>query len=77
MLEKYWELIGTEIIEMVKNVEKKPLTTKNHYGNYMHLLSVLIDGGINIKIARALLIKADGNVDGINDAYKCIHYDEY
>ena len=68
MLEKYWELIGTEIIEMVKNVEKKPLTTKNHYGNYMHLLSVLIDGGI---------IKADGNVDGINDAYKCIHYDEY
>ena len=72
MLNKYWELIGSELIEMVKNVEKKPLTTKNHYGNYMHLLSVLIDEGINIDIAKALLIKANGNVDGINDAYKCI-----
>ena len=72
MLNKYWELIGSELIEMVKNVEKKPLTTKNHYGNYMHLLSVLIDEGINIDIAKALLIKANGNVDGINDAYNCI-----
>ncbi len=73
MLDKYWSLIGTELIEMVKNVENKPLTTKNHYGNYMHLLSVLVGEGIEIKIARALLIKADGNVDGINDAYKCIN----
>jgi len=72
MLNKYWELIGSELIEMVKNVEKKPLTTKNHYGNYMHLLSVLIDEGINIDMAKALLIKANGNVCGINDAYKCI-----
>ena len=72
MLNKYWELIGSELIEMVKNVEKKPLTTKNHYGNYMHLLSVLIGEGVNIDMAKALLIKAGGNVEGINDAYKCI-----
>ena len=70
IINKYYDIIGSELEEMVKNVENKPETTRNRYGNYMELISFLIDAKVNKNIASKLLIKAGGNIAGVNDAMK-------
>ena len=70
IINKYYDIIGSELKEMIKNVENKPETTKNRYGNYMELISFLIDAKVNKNIVKELLIKCGGNVNGINDAMK-------
>ena len=52
---------------------KKILTTKNHYGDYLNLLTTLISEKIPKQIARDLIIKAGGNFEGINSAYQVIN----
>ena len=42
MLSEYYKLIGNEVERMVKRVENKPKTTQDRYGNYMHLISLLV-----------------------------------
>ena len=72
MLNKYYELIGNEVEQMVNKVENKPKTTQDRYGGYMHLISVLTDVKIPVGIACQLLIKCGGNVNGVTAARKCI-----
>ena len=72
MLSEYYKLIGNEVEQMVNKVENKPKTTQDRYGDYMHLISVLIDNKIPVGIACQLLIKCGGNVNGVTSARKCI-----
>ena len=72
MLSEYYKLIGNEVEQMVNKVENKPKTTQDRYGDYMHLISVLIDNKLPIGIACQLLIKCGGNVNGVTAARKCI-----
>ena len=73
MLSEYYKLIGNEVEQMVNKVENKPKTTQDRYGDYMHLISVLIDNKLPIGIACQLLIKCGGNVNGVTAARKCIN----
>ncbi len=55
---------------IVKKIEDSPAATKNHYGEYMAILS-----GAPLKNRKSLaacLIKAGANEDGIVDALKFI-----
>ena len=72
MLNEYYKLIGNQVEQMVNKVENKPKTTQDRYGDYMHLISVLIDNKLPIGIACQLLIKCGGNVNGVTAARKCI-----
>ena len=72
MLNEYYKLIGNEVEQMVNKVENKPKTTQDRYGDYMHLISVLIDYKIPIGIVCNLLIKCGGNAKGVTAARKCI-----
>jgi hypothetical protein len=73
MLNEYYKLIGNEVEQMVNKVENKPKTTQDRYGDYMHLISVLIDYKIPIGIVCNLLIKCGGNAKGVTAARKCIN----
>jgi hypothetical protein len=73
MLNEYYKLIGNEVEQMVNKVENKPKTTQYRYGDYMHLISVLIDYKIPIGIVCNLLIKCGGNAKGVTAARKCIN----
>ena len=73
MLNEYYKLIGNEVEQMVNKVENKPKTTQYRYGDYMHLISVLIDYKIPIGIVCNLLIKCGGNPNGVTAARKCIN----
>ena len=63
----------TEVIAAIADIEKSPATTRNHYGNYMSLLSSLSNGN---KVISTLLgsafVKAGANAQGIDDALKFI-----
>jgi len=58
-----------EIQQLVKDIEAKPATTRNHYGDYGAALSTLSGGR---KIVAQLLglafVKAGANVQGVSDA---------
>ena len=73
MLNEYYKLIGNEVKQMVNKVENKPKTTQDRYGDYMHLISVLIDYKIPIGIVCNLLIKCGANAKGVTAARKCIN----
>jgi hypothetical protein len=59
--------ISSELTELVQEAEKMPYTTKNNYGQYLKLLTMLkpLSGLDN---AVKLLILAGGNKQGILDA---------
>ena len=64
--------ISTELIELVKQAEKMPYTTKNNYGEYLKLLTML-KPQIGLDNAVQLLVMAEGNKKGILDAKKIIN----
>ena len=66
-----WNSIEDDLKAMVNIAERKPKTTKDHYGEYLHLLTNL-KSQIGLDIARSLLIKAGGNENGINSACRII-----
>ena len=68
----YWDKIGSEITELVKNVDRKPKIYQNDYGHYLALLTSLKESGLSYQISSYLLIKAGGNYLGIIDAYKIL-----
>ena len=72
ILKRYWDAIGSELVQMVQDIENKPLTTQNHYGNYMHLLTVLIGEGMDKSVCALLLLKANANPQGVKSALKCL-----
>ena len=66
-----WDIIKNDLKKVVLNVESKPKTTQDHYGDYLHVLTNL-KSQIGLNIARSLLIKAGGNKNGINSACRII-----
>ena len=73
ILDKYYSIIGGYLEKQVQRIENKTATTQNRYGDYLHLLSVLIGERIPKNIARDLIIRAGGNAEGINSAMKIIN----
>ena len=65
--------LGNYLENQVKKIKNKISTTKNNYGDYMQLISFLLDGKINKNNSVLLLIKAGGNINGINDAMRIIN----
>ena len=79
-IDKYYNLeidknitLGNYLEDQIKKINNKISTTKNNYGDYMQLITFLLDGKINKINAMQLLIKAGGNVNGINDAMRIIN----
>jgi hypothetical protein len=66
-----WDIIKNDLKKVVLNVESKPKTTQDHYGDYLHVLTNL-KSQIGLNIAKSLLIKAGGNKNGINSACRII-----
>jgi hypothetical protein len=58
-----------DIVKLVADIEAKPATTRNHYGDYGAALSKLSGGR---KVVAQLLglafVKAGANSQGVNDA---------
>ena len=74
-LDKYYEITGDYLENQVKRIKNKIPTSKNHYADYLLLLTTLIGEKIPKQIARDLIIKAGGNFEGINSAYQIINND--
>ena len=75
IIDKYYEIIGDYLEKQVERIKNKIPTTKNHYADYLNLLTTLISEKIPKNIARDLIIKAGGNFEGINAAYQIINND--
>ena len=60
-----------EAKEIVKHIEAKPATTKDHYGDYMTILSGCPSGITRFGLVKAL-IDSGGNENGINSALRII-----
>ena len=80
IIDKYYSLeidknitLGNYLENQIKKINNKISTTKNNYGDYMQLLSFLLDGKISKNNAIQLLIKSGGNINGINDAMRIIN----
>lgn len=70
-LKSLYTNIGAELEELVFKVELLPHTTKNNYGRYMKLLTML-QPEVGLDNAVQLLIMAKGNKEGILDAKKVL-----
>ena len=74
MVEKYYSLLKDELQYIVKRIKKQPVTTRNNYGNYYSQIIELKNiTNLNYKIIAELLIRAGGNINGINDAMRIIN----
>ena len=63
----YWNLVGEDLIQAMQAINESPLTTRNHYGKYLSILTDL-KPLVGLSMAKALMIKAGGNTTGISDA---------
>ena len=63
----YWNLVGEDLIQAMQAINESPLTTRNHYGKYLSILTDL-KPLVGLSMAKALMIKAGGNIAGISDA---------
>tara|TARA_R100000458_G_C8101940_1_gene128279 strand:- start:137 stop:376 length:240 start_codon:yes stop_codon:yes gene_type:complete len=63
--------IRSELIELVQEAERMPYTTRNNYGQYLKLLTML-KPQTGLDNAVKLLILAKGNKQGILDAKKIL-----
>jgi len=68
-LKSLFNSIKSDLIELVNNVENKPYTTKNNYGSYFQLITML-KPKTGLDNAVKLLILAGGNKQGILQAKK-------
>jgi hypothetical protein len=62
------QIIGSEVRQLIESVHKLPITTKNHYGRYLPILTTLKGEGIPLELGKALMIKAGANKQGVNSA---------
>ena len=65
--------LGNYLELKILQLNNKIKTTQNNYGDYIPLITFLLDGKINKTNAMQLLIKAGGNINGINDAMRVIN----
>jgi len=61
--------IAKDLEPLVREVEQSPMTTQNHYGDYMSILSQSGDADNKRFIALAL-IDAGANKQGVRDALR-------
>ena len=74
MIEKLYDLLKDELEYIIKRIKKRPQVTKNNYGDYMNEIIQLKNiTNLNYGIISKLLIRAGGNVSGINDAMRIIN----
>ena len=81
-IDKYYNLIidddkkitlGNYLENQIIKINNKIKITQNNYGDYIPLITFLLDGKINKTNAVLLLIKAGGNINGINDAMRVMN----
>ena len=65
--------LGNYLELKILQIKNKIKTTQNNYGDYIPLITFLLDGKINKTNAMQLLIKCGGNINGINDAMRVIN----
>ena len=70
-LRNLFHSIEIELTTLVQNAESMPYTTKNNYGRFIKLLTML-PPQVGLDNAVQLLIMAKGNKQGILDAEKVI-----
>ena len=70
-LRNLFHSIEIELTTLVQNAESMPYTTKNNYGRYIKLLTML-QPQVGLDNAVQLLIMAKGNKEGILDAKKVL-----
>jgi len=63
----YWNLVGEDLTEAMEKINNSPLTTRNHYGKYLAILTDL-KPLVGLGMAKALMIKAGANKQGVLDA---------
>jgi len=63
----YWDLVGEDLTEAMEEINNSPLTTRNHYGKYLAILTDL-KPLVGLGMAKALMIKAGANKQGVLDA---------
>ena len=64
------EALEPEASQLVRHIEAKPETTKNHYGDYMRALSQCPDMLTKLGLSKALIDA--GASQGVNDALKLV-----
>tara|TARA_Y100000593_G_C4123658_1_gene243937 strand:+ start:324 stop:566 length:243 start_codon:yes stop_codon:yes gene_type:complete len=72
IINQYYKIIGSDLKIMVKNIENGIKLTQSNYGEYLKLITSLSDE-IPSNLVGKLLIKAGGNIQGINAALKIIN----
>ncbi len=70
---KYWELIGKEVTQLVNELKSKPKLYQNDYGYYLQLFGSLEETKISKSILAYLMIKAGANHIGVMDAYQILN----
>jgi hypothetical protein len=63
----YWDLVGEDLENLIKWLHQAPMTTSNHYGRYIPILQDL-KPLVGLGMAKALMIKAGANKQGVLDA---------
>ena len=58
----------------VQKIEAKIATTRNHYGDYMALLSSVAKSKQHAQIFSLAMIEAGANRQGVNDALRVMGY---
>lgn len=74
LTDKYNEIINgvvSEVKPVVDAIEARPMTTQNHYGDYMGFLS-RFDNDQSRMVMSVALLRAGGNAQGIIDAVKLL-----
>ena len=60
-----------DIQKMVQDIEAKPATTRNHYGDYGAALSMLSQGRkVVVQLLALAFVKAGANQTGVMDALR-------
>ena len=66
-------IVDDEFRAQVKEIEAKTQVTRNHYGEYMHLLNASAQGDKGMgRIIALALIHAGANQQGVKDAYRIV-----
>jgi len=74
LVEKMIDIVLPGVKPLVAEIEAKPLTTLNHYGDYLSLLPLLIEQSppsLTSKFWGCVLIKAGANPRGVKSALAC------
>ena len=73
LFNKYNDLIGDDVKKLVINADNKPITTQNNYGNYLPIVTSLIEGGMQKSLIGLLLVFQGGNKMGIASCIRILN----